>query len=139
MTGSTKPVNRRTASEFHEFVRREFPSRYVFESVDGWSLVMADGECTPTALFKIKRSHQPAAEWKPYAADKFNYAAYFKLATLAGLPLFVVHYTYGAIDDDTPLHLFQFERVLPSFVFSLDEVITAREFVDRFPYPNGGD
>jgi hypothetical protein len=129
-----KDVNRGLANEFHEWQRRALPG-CVIQDIDAWAIVASDPETyAPLALFELKRSSLPPAQWKPYDADRNNYASLQSLASRAGIPFFGVYWQKGApIEGETWLRVWIFSQVVPEYHGKYN-LLRAAEFARRFPY-----
>ena len=129
-----KAVNRYTSNEFHDWQRRALPAGLVIQDLDAWAVSVSDEESRPVALLELKRSSIDVEAWRPFEADRPNYAALLNLARAAGIPLFVVYFRKGVpIEDATPLHVFRLESADP--LRGRRRVLTAGEFAARFPLP----
>jgi hypothetical protein len=131
-----KAINRYTSNEFHDWQRRALPSSCVIQDLDAWAVEVANEDYLPVALIELKRSFIDVETWRPFDADRPNYAALLALAIAAGIPLFVVYFRKGIeIEDDTPLAVFRLESVRPFSGFR--KVMTGAEFAARFPILTG--
>jgi hypothetical protein len=130
-----KPVNAALANEFHVWQRDALP-RCVIQDLDAWAIVASDPESyEPAALFELKRSSAAPEAWRPYAADRANYASLDMLARRAGIPLFVVYWQKGRpIDDETLFRVTRFSDVVPEY-HGRAAIVSAQTFAERFPYP----
>jgi len=90
-----KPVNVRTSNEFHDWQRRNLPSRFVIQDLDTWVLAISDSarDYEPLALIELKRSFISPRKWTPFKADLPNYMALYRLSKRARLPLWVIYFT----------------------------------------------
>lgn len=131
-----KPINDRVQHEFQEWARRAIPP-CVMQDIDAWAIVTSDPRSSaPIALMECKRSYLAVDDWTPYDDDRRNYAALDALAAAAGIPMFVVYWTKGVtINDDTPLRVFVFEQIEPTYRFHRDVVMPAGVFAKRWPNP----
>lgn len=135
-----KEVNRYTSNEFHDWQRKNLPSRFVLQDIDTWALAWADSQKSyePIAIVELKRSHYEPAAWKPFEADKPNYLALFKLSQRAGLPLWIVYFKKGErIVNESLFHLFDVKRVRveqnSNWISYEDKIVKAIDFIRMFP------
>lgn len=128
-----KAVNDHVQHEFQEWGRTALPRTVVIQDLDSWALSISDGDYHPVALIELKRSFIAPHAWRPYAADRPNYASLLNLARAASVPLFVVYYTKGTpIVDETRFHVFRLDAATPEY-HGRRKVITARTFARMFP------
>lgn len=134
-----KAVNHSTSSEWHDFARARLTRRFVIQDVDAWALAISDprADYRPVALIELKRSFIAVDTWRPFAADRNNYAALLELARCAGVPFFVVYFEKGVpIVDETPLAVFRLEAAVPEYR-AYRKVMRGRDFAGRFPNLTG--
>ena len=114
--GASKPVNRYTSSEFHDFVRAELPREFVIQDVDSWALPIANGSSMPSVLVEVKRSHIPVDDWRPFDADRPNLASMLALANAVPIPFWVLYYLKGEpLTLDSRIALFQMSEAIPAY------------------------
>ena len=135
-----KEVNRYTSNEFHDWQRKNLPSRFVLQDIDTWALAWADSQKSyePIAIVELKRSYIDAAKWKPFEDDKPNYLALFKLSKRATLPLWVIYFKKGeTITNESLFHLFNIthvsEKQQRNWISYGDNIVKAKEFIRIFP------
>lgn len=134
-----KAVNAPSSThEFQTWGRSALPASLVLQDVDAWAIVASDPhEFEPLALFELKRSTIPASEWRPFPADRRNYAAMRRLAERAGIPFYGVYWQAGApITSSTVFRVFEFSTVVPVYD-GRAKLLSAGVFAERFPYPFG--
>jgi len=133
-----KPVTRYTSNEFHDWQRRALPSNVVIQDVDAWALAVSDpaDDYRPVALIELKRtSVAKLRDWRPFDADRRNFASLVALADAAVIPLYVVAFAaHVTITDETTLHVFRLDAADPAYC-GRHGLMTARRFAEKFPYP----
>ena len=134
-----KDVNRYTSNEFHEWQRKNLPSKFVIQDLDAWPIVISDSEndYEPICIVELKRSFYKPKDWNPYKADLPNYMALFKLAIKANIPFVTIYFKKDEIiTDDSKFALFKITDVKKggSDWISFDKkILTAAEFKNNFP------
>jgi hypothetical protein len=133
---STKPINRYTSNEFHDWQFAALDPRFLIQDVDAWALLVTRrGDFLPVAMIELKRSFIPVDRWAPFDEDRGTYAGLLAFAKAAGVPLFVVYYVKGTpIVDETLFAVFRLDEALPEYVLER-EVMSAAAFADRYPLP----
>lgn len=142
-----KTLNAGLQSEWHAFTRRHF-GPIVVQDIDARgdgrrihihddatiTLATADPQTyLPTALIEIKRGTViPVADWRPFDADRRNYAALVELARPHGIPVYVVYAEKcDEILDGTPVHAFRLTAAVPAYEYR-HAVMAAAAFADLF-------
>lgn len=129
-----KAINSRLQHEWQEWTRRKAAElgRVSVQDLDSIGLrdtVDAPDDDTihgyffnpttyaPTALVEIKRGEAiPVDKWRPFAADRANYAALVALARPHSIPVFVVYYMKTErIADDHPFFVQLLESATPTY------------------------
>lgn len=134
-----KAINAESSThEFQRWGRSALPSSLVIQDVDAWAIVASDPESfEPLALFELKRSRIAPADWRPFPADRRNYASLQRLAELAGIPFVGVYWQAGSpITPTTLFRVFDFTEVAPEYR-GRARLMRAGDFAARFPYPLG--
>lgn len=130
-----KALNNGAQHEFQEWGRKALPSSCVIQDLDSWAILVSDRSYEPLALYELKRSWLLPSQWRPFPADRRNYASLQRLAELAGIPFYAVYFKKGhEIGDETLFHVFRFSEVVPEYR-GRRSLMTARTFASRFPYP----
>lgn len=134
-----KPVNAESSThEFQRWGRSALPANLVIQDLDAWAIVASDPTSfEPLALFELKRSHIPAPGWRPFPADRRNYASLQRLADRACIPFVGVYWQAGKpIEPATLFRVFEFETVVPEYR-GRARLMRADVFAERFPFPFG--
>lgn len=133
-----KKVNRYTSNEFHDWQRKNLPGRFVIQDLDTWAIIISDSKdgYNPLFIVELKRSYIHPQRWSPFLQDLPNYAALHKLAVRSKLPLVVVYFQKDrVIEDDSEFAIFKIAKVDVdnSKIYFDKKILTAREFIKRFP------
>lgn len=126
--GSTKDVNDKISSPFHQWQRENMGTEIIATDID---LLRMDGE-EPVRIYELKRSYYTLERWNPFPDDYPNYKLIATFADMADVDFQIVYNrrtTNPFFDDISRLKRFTFS--LRNGRFRYLDTISLEEFLEE--------